>query len=394
MEKAVILEGARTAFGSFGGALKDTSAIHLGVQATKALLERSGIAHTDIDEIIIGNVIQTEPQSMYTARHIGLHAGLEEKTPALTVNRLCGSGMEAALIGAMGILLGTRRAVIAGGVENMSQSPYIATGARWGNRFGTVELVDMLHAGLNDAYVNQVMGNTAENLAEQYQISREEQDEWTLISHARARESQQNGVFGQDIVKIRVRKEGGRGEFTEDECVRTNDSLQKLSKLPPVYKQGGTVTAGNASGLNDGASVMLLSSESYAKEKGLRPLARILGWGHSGCDPKMMGLGPVYAIPKALAMAGLEMKDMELVEINEAFAAQFLAVKKILNLDPERTNVNGGALALGHPLGASGNRILLSLARELRRRGARYGVASLCIGGGQGIATVVESLPA
>jgi acetyl-CoA C-acetyltransferase len=331
---------------------------------------------------------------MYTARHIGLHAGLEEKTPALTVNRLCGSGMEAALIGAMGILLGTRRAVIAGGVENMSQSPYIATGARWGNRFGTVELVDMLHAGLNDAYVNQVMGNTAENLAEQYQISREEQDEWTLISHARARESQQNGVFGQDRVKIRVRKEGGRGEFTEDECVRTNDSLQKLSKLPPVYKQGGTVTAGNASGLNDGASVMLLSSESYAKEKGLRPLARILGWGHSGCDPKMMGLGPVYAIPKALAMAGLEMKDMELVEINEAFAAQFLAVKKILNLDPERTNVNGGALALGHPLGASGNRILLSLARELRRRGARYGVASLCIGGGQGIATVVESLPA
>jgi len=289
-------------------------------------------------------------------------------------------------------MLGSHKTAIAGGAENMSQSPYIVQGARWGNRLGNNELVDVLHTGLNDAYVNQPMGLTAENLAEDFKISREEQDEWSLKSHERARIARGKGIFDEEIIKIRVRTKTGRGDFSTDEFIREVEDLQKLSTLPSVYKQGGSVTAGNASGLNDGASALVLASEEYVQKSGRKALSRILGWGQTGCDPTRMGLGPVTAIPKALKMAGLEMKDMDLVEINEAFAAQFIAVKKSLNLDPERTNVNGGALALGHPLGASGNRLLLTLSKELQRRNARYGVASLCIGGGQGIAMVIEAV--
>jgi len=393
MEKAVIIEGARTPFGVFGGSLRDTSALQLGTHVTKAALSRSGIPASEIDEVVFGNVILTDAQSMYLARHIGLNAGVDQSTPALTLNRLCGSGLEAVVNCASSLMLGTRDVVVAGGVENMSQVPYIANGARWGNQLGNAELVDVLYTGLNDSYVNQVMGYTAENLADDFTIPREAQDEWATISHSRARKAQEKGIFDEEITVIKVRKDGKRAEFSADEGIRSEEELAKLPKLSSVFKQGGSVTAGNASGLNDGASALVLSTESYAKQKGIKPLARILGWGQVGCDPTRMGLGPVFAIPKALKMAGLELNQIDLIEVNEAFAAQFLAVKQQLNLDPERTNVNGGALALGHPLGASGNRVLYTLTKELRRRNGRYGVASLCIGGGQGIAAVIEAIP-
>jgi len=392
MNPVYILEGVRTAFGNFGGSLKDTKTIQLGTQVTKAVLARSEIPPEDIDEIIFGNVIQTDPQSLYLARHIGLYSGLPETIPGLTVNRLCGSGMESVIIASSNIALGRTRSAVAGGVENMSQSPYIVQGARWGNRLGNNELVDVLHTGLNDVFVNQPMGLTAENLAEDYSISREDQDRFALQSHERARKAREKGIFADEIVKVRVRTKTGRGDFLTDEFIREPEDLEKLSSLPSVYKQGGTVTAGNASGLNDGACALILASEEYVQKSGKKPLAKILGWGQTGCDPTRMGLGPVTAIPKALAMAGLELKDMDLVEINEAFAAQVLSVSKLLKLDEEILNVNGGALSLGHPLGASGNRLLLSLSTELNRRDARYGVASLCIGGGQGIATVIEAV--
>jgi len=392
MNSIYIVEGVRTAFGNFGGSLKDTSTVQLGTSVARAALARSEIPPEDIEEVIFGNVIQTDPQSLYLGRHVGLYAGLPQHVPGLTVNRLCGSGMESVIIAASNIALGRTQTAIAGGVENMSQSPYIVQGARWGNRLGNNEIVDVLHTGLNDVYVNQPMGLTAENLAEDYSITRQDQDEWSLSSHDRARKARDRGIFQEEIVKIRVRTSNGRGDFSEDEFIRELKDLEKISSLPSAYKQGGTVTAGNASGLNDGASALILASEEYIQKSGKKPLAKILGWGQTGCDPSRMGLGPVTAIPKALGMAKLELKDMDLIEINEAFAAQVLAVKKILKLDSERLNVNGGALSLGHPLGASGNRLILTLSRELRRRSSRYGVASLCIGGGQGIAMVIESI--
>ena len=389
---AVIIEGLRSPFGNFGGFLKDTGPVMLGSRLVKAVVEKSGIKSEDVDEIIFGNVIQTEPESIYLARHIGLNAGLPEAIPALTVNRLCGSGMEAVFQAYYAILTGRSRCVIAGGLEMMSRAPYLVMGARWGNRLGNNELVDMLHTGLTDAYVNMSMGLTAENLAEEFQITREEQDEWASISQIRAEKAQKDGIFTEEILPMKVRTRDGRAEIKEDETIRGEAGVQKLSSLPSAFKNGGTVTAGNSSGINDGGSVLLVTSEEFAKEKGLKPLARILGLGVSGCDPRRMGLGPVHAIPGALKMAGLQMKDMDLVEVNEAFAAQFLAVRKSLDLDPERTNVNGGDIAIGHPLGASGNRLLLNLSKELHRRDQKYGVAYLCIGGGQGIATVIEAV--
>lgn len=392
MMSAVIVEGLRSPFGNFGGFLRETTPVTLGTKLVKAVVERSGLAPEEIDEIIFGNVIQTEPESIYLARHVGLSAGLHQRIPALTVNRLCGSGMEAVFQAYYAIMVGRSRSVIAGGVESMSRAPYLVMGARWGNRLGNNELVDMLHTGLTDSYVNQAMGLTAENLAEDFQISREEQDEWAATSQRRAEIAKNKGYFAEEILGMKVRTRDGRAEISEDETIRGEAGVGKLAGLPPAFKNGGTVTAGNASGINDGGSVLLVTSEEFASEKGLKPLARIRGIGVSGCDPTRMGLGPVHAIPQALKMAGLEMKDMDLVEINEAFAAQFLAVKKSLDLDPERTNVNGGAIAIGHPLGASGNRLLLTLGKELKRRNQKYGVASLCIGGGQGIATVIEAI--
>lgn len=389
---AVIIDGIRSPFGNFGGQLKDTSAITLGTRVTKGALSKANISPEDVDEIFFGAVIQTEPETVYMARHIGLQAGMRREIPALTVNRLCGSGMESVFQAMYAIMIGRSRLTIAGGVETMSRAPYLIPGARWGMRLGGSEMIDFMHAALTDNYVNMSMGDTAEQLAQDHNISREAQDEWAALSQRRAEKARDNGILAEEILPIKIRTAKGRGEMSIDETIRGEAGIEKLSQLPPAFKSEGSVTAGNSSGLNDGASALIVASEEYAEEKGIQPLARIRGIGVTGCDPSRMGLGPVHAVPKALAMAGLELKDMDLIEINEAFASQFIAVKQLLNLDPEITNVNGGAIAIGHPLGASGNRLLLTLGKELRRRGQKYGLASLCIGGGQGIATVIEAM--
>ncbi|MDX1959426.1 MAG: acetyl-CoA C-acetyltransferase [Leptospiraceae bacterium] len=390
MERAVILDGARTAFGSFGGTLKDINATELGVIASKAALEKSNIDPKEIGEIISGNVVPSEKTSCYLARHIGLKTGLSIETPALTVNRLCGSGMESVILAAKKIYLNEADAVLAGGAESMTNAPYVVRNARFGVRYGHAEFEDSLNQGLTDLYVELPMGMTAENLAAQYSITRQEQDEWASISQERAEAATNNGLLKEEIVTITI---PGKTPiiFEKDEFIRGVAAKAKIGGLKPAFKKDGTVTAGNASGINDGAAMLTVTSESFANKKGKKPLAIIKGYGHSGCDPAKMGIGPALAIPLALKHSGLSMKDIGLVEVNEAFAAQYLAVQKELGLDPKTTNVNGGAIAIGHPLGASGARVTLTLAYEMKRRGVKYGIASLCIGGGQGIALVLEN---
>ncbi|MCZ8156761.1 MAG: acetyl-CoA C-acetyltransferase [Leptospira sp.] len=390
MEQVYILGGLRSAFGSFGGSLKDYSAVDLGVEVSKATFAKLGIDPSILEESIFGNVIPTGKEGIYLARHIGLKAGLSVATPALTLNRLCGSGMESVVQAAKKIMLGEAHTVLAGGVESMSNAPYVVRNARFGVRYGNTEFEDSLAQGLTDIYVELPMGMTAENLSEQYKISREEQDEWAAISQERAEVATQNGVLKQEIHPITI---GGKNPvvFEKDEFIKGKAGSSKLATLKPAFKKDGSVTAGNASGINDGASAIIVSSASQAKKLGKEPLAIVKGWGHVGCDPAKMGIGPAVAIPLALQKAGLSQKDIGLFEVNEAFAAQYLAVQKELGLDPKITNVNGGAIAIGHPLGASGNRVTLSLALEMQRRGVKYGVASLCIGGGQGIAIVLEN---
>ena len=392
MPTAVILDGARTPFGSFGGALKDLHPTELGILAGRAALRRASVPEGNVDEIIFGNVLPVDSRSAYLARHVGLGVGLPISSPALTVNRLCGSGMEAVVQATMNILLGRTAVALAGGAENMSMAPYLAHGMRWGSKLGDARLEDMLQGGLTDRKVNMVMGETAENLARLHSISREEQDAWALTSQTRAEAARDAGRLAEEIEPVEISTRAGPVPFEHDEFIRGSAAGSKLAGLRAAFIEDGSVTAGNSSGINDGASAIVVSSEQYAQEKGLRPLARIRGWASHGCAPDQMGVGPVQAIPAALDYAGLSLAEMDLIEVNEAFAAQFLAVQKLLNLDPERTNVNGGAVAIGHPLGASGNRVLLTLCKELARRGARYGVASLCIGGGQGIAMVVENM--
>jgi len=390
MEQAVILDGVRTAFGTFGGTIKDIGTTELGVITAKAALERAGISPNDISESIYGNVVPSEKNSIYLARHIGLKVGLPKEVPALTVNRLCGSGMEAIILAAKKIYLQEGEAVLAGGVESMSQSPYVVRNARWGVKYGSSEFEDTLNQGLTDIYVELPMGMTAENLADQYKISREEQDSWAATSQSRAEAATVEGRLKEEIISITI---PGKNPilFEKDEFIRGKASIDKMGSLKPAFKKDGTVTAANASGINDGGCSLVIASASFAKSKGKSPLAIIKSYGHSGCDPAKMGIGPALAIPKALKAAGLDLKDIGLIEINEAFAAQYLAVQKELNLNPDITNVNGGAIAIGHPLGASGARVTLTLAYEMKRRKVKYGVASLCIGGGQGIAIVLEN---
>lgn len=390
MEQVYILGGLRSAFGNFGGTLKDFSAVDLAVEVTKATFQKLGIDPSIIEESIFGNVIPSGKDGIYLARHIGLKSGVPITSPALTLNRLCGSGMESVVQAAKKIMLGEANAVLAGGVESMSNAPYVVRNARFGVKYGNTEFEDSLAQGLTDVYVELPMGMTAENLSDQYKISREEQDEWATISQERAEEATNKGILKEEITPITI---GGKTPivFEKDEFVKGKASAAKLSGLKPAFKKDGTVTAGNASGINDGASSLVVTSASEAKKLGKEPLAIVKGWGHSGCEPAKMGIGPALAIPKALKQAGLSLKDMGLVEVNEAFAAQYLAVQKELGLDPKITNVNGGAIAIGHPLGASGNRVTLTLALEMQRRGVKYGVASLCIGGGQGIAIVLEN---
>jgi acetyl-CoA acyltransferase 2 len=394
-ESAVVfLSGVRTGFGAFGGTLKDLSATDLGVAAAAAALARSGVAAETVDHVVFGNVLQTSADAPYLARHIGLRGGLAVATPAVTVNRLCGSGFEAVVQGAQQILLGDSRVVLAGGAESMSQAPHVVRGARWGLRLGaTPPLEDPLWAALRDTQCDLSMAETAENLAREYRIERADVDCFAALSQARARDAWARGDFAEEVVPVEVAERKGRGTraWASDEHMRPDTTPEVLATLPPYFRKDGVVTAGNASGISDGGAALVLAGEHYARDHGLRPLGRLIAWGVTGVDPARMGIGPAPAARLALARAGLTLADMDLIEINEAFAAQYLAVERELGLDRERTNVDGGAVALGHPLGASGARITLHLLHALRRRGGRYGLGAACIGGGQGIAVIVES---
>ncbi len=388
-----IIDGARTAFGTYGGSLKDVSDVDLAVTATKAAIERSGISTSDIDEIIFGNVIQTSDNSAYLARHIGLKSGLSESSAALTLNRLCGSGLQSIVSGAQSIALGEAKVIVAGGTESMSLAPQVLKGTRFGSPNKAPVVEDMLWGTLVDKYIGYGMGMTAENLSEKYNISREEQDEFAIDSQKKASEARDSGRFAEEITPVVIKDRKGKETLIKvDEHIKEGVSKEGLAKLKPAFKKEGTVTPGNASGINDGAAAVVLASEDYVQEHNVKPLARIVSWGVAGVDPSIMGIGPVPASKKALEKAGLSLADIDIFEFNEAFAAQSLAVVKELGIDKEKVNVNGGAIALGHPLGASGTRITYSLALEMKKRNLKYGLASLCIGGGQGIAIILENV--
>ncbi len=392
MNNIYLIDGARTAFGGFGGAFVNTNATELGAATAIEALKRSNVKAEDINHVFYGNVIQSSVNAAYIARHIGLKAGVPKEVPALTLNRLCGSGAQAVVAAAQHILLGEADLVLAGGAENMSMSPYANFDQRFSkSKMGNLQFEDMLTATLTDQYTGSGMGMTAEKLAEQYKISREEQDAFSVESNQRAARAVETGVFAEEIVAVDVKTRKGVLVVDKDEHIKPDANEEALSKLRASFKKDGTVTAGNASGINDGAASLIVASEKAVDEHNLKPMARIVSWGVVGVDPTIMGIGPVPSIKQALERAELTLEDIDLFEVNEAFAAQYLAVEKELGLDREKVNVNGGAIALGHPVGASGARILLSLAYELKRRDGKYGVASLCIGGGQGIAVVIES---
>jgi acetyl-CoA acyltransferase 2 len=394
LAKSIVIVGAkRTAFGAMQGTLKGVSATDLAVHAAKAALAQSGIALDAIGHVIIGNVMQTSPDAIYCARHVGLKAGLPITTPAVTVNRLCGSGFEAIIQGAHQLLLGEHDAVLVGGTENMTQAPHLLRGGREGWSFGKAPQVeDSLWSALTDSYTGTPMAVTAENLATKYNLTRAECDAYALSSQQRWAAANEKGVFKDEIVSVEIANKKGAIQFAVDEHPRPQTTLETLAKLPPVFKKDGVVTAGNASGICDGAACLVVTTEEFAKAKGLKPLARLVQWGVAGVDPAIMGIGPAPAIQHALARAELKQTDIDLFEVNEAFAPQYLAVEKELGLPRDKTNVNGGAIALGHPLGASGARITAHLVYELARRQGRYAVGSACIGGGQGLAVVLERI--
>jgi acetyl-CoA acyltransferase 2 len=387
-----VLAAKRTAFGAFGGALKDQSATDLGVHAARAALEAAGVDKSKLDHVVFGNVMQTSADAIYLARHVGLKVGAPESVPALTVNRLCGSGFQAIVNGAEQILTAQSDLVLVGGTESMSQAPHIVRGARWGLPLGKSELEDSLWAALTDSYTGMPMAITAENLAEKYKISQDEVDEYSLESQKRFAAALESGRFAAELAPVELTIKREKVSFMKDEHARPGTTLEGLRKLPKVFKKDGVIHAGAASGICDGAAALVLASRKFVEANGVKPLARIVGWGIAGCDPKIMGIGPVPAIQRALKATDSQLSDYALVEVNEAFAPQVLAVKKELKLAAEKLNVNGGAIALGHPLGASGARIAAHLVHELRRRGEKYGLGSACIGGGQGIALALEAL--
>lgn len=393
MDEVVIVDGVRTAFGGLNGGLKGVTATELGAIAAREALNRSRVEPEAIDHVIFGNVVQTCKDAPYLARHIGLALGVPTEVPGLTVNRLCASGLEAAVIGAQQLMLGDSSMVLAGGTENMTQCPHLIRGGRDGFRLGNVEVEDYVLVALTDQWNGLVMGLTAENLAEKYRISREEQDEFASRSHSLAAAARENGRFAEEIVAVETKdRKGQKIVVDRDEHIRADASLESLAQLPPVFKKDGTVTAGNSCGINDGAAAYVMTTAGRARDLGLKPLGRLVSWANVGVEPDIMGIGPVEATRKALNRAGMKLEDMDLVELNEAFAAQYLACERELGLDRERVNVNGGAIALGHPVGASGARVTLTLLYELRRRGLRYGLSTLCVGGGMGIAAVLECL--
>jgi acetyl-CoA acyltransferase 2 len=385
MKDIVIVDGARTPMAEYNGQFSDVSAIDLAVFAAKEALRRSAIDPERVDQVIVGNALQTSGDAIYGARHVGLKAGVPKDVPALTVNRLCGSGIQSIIQAAEQIELGEARVVLAGGMENMTQAPHVVRGARKGLRLGQAPMEDSLMVALLDTYCGLYMAQTSDNLSRKYDISREEQDRYAMQSQQRASEAKTR--LQEEVVPVPV---GRKGEFvTEDDHVRPETTLEGLAKLKPAFAKDGFVTAGNASGIVDGAAMVAVTTGERSDK---RPLGRIVSWGIAGCDPEIMGIGPVPATKIALGKAGLKLEDLDLIEINEAFAGQILAVAKELGIDESKLNVNGGAIALGHPLAASGTRLVLTLLYELRRRKARYGLASACIGGGQGIAMIVESL--
>lgn len=385
-----ILGGKRTAIGQYVGALKDISAIDLGATAARGAFEATGTAPEDIDHTVIGNALQTSGDAIYGARHVALKAGVPFDRPALTVNRLCGSGIQSIISGAQMIQLGEAHTALVGGIESMSQAPHVVRGARSGFALGGGKLEDSLMVALLDTYCNTPMAGTAENLARKFEISREDQDRYALRSQQEAKRARDAGYFADEIVPVEIKSRKGDSVFDQDDHLRPETTMEGLAKLKPAFAKDGFVTAGNASGIVDGAAALVIAGEDYVKTRGLKPMARIVSWAYAGVEPEIMGIGPVPATRKALEKAGLKLSDMDLIEVNEAFAAQYLAVEKELGLDRSRTNVNGGAIALGHPLGATGTRLVLTVLHELHRRGGRYGLATACIGGGQGIAMIVE----
>src|SRR5436309_897130 len=388
-----ILAGARTAVGVLPGSFSDVSAIDLGVVAAKGALERSRVDPQLVDQVVMGNVIQTSKDAIYFARHVALKAGLPIDTPALTVNRLCGSGLQAIISAAQMLLLGEGQVALAGGAENMTQSPHVIRGARNGFKLGqSPQLEDSLWEALVDSYIGCGMAITAENLAEKYGITREEVDTYALRSQTAARHAQQAGWLAEEIVPVTIKdRKGNPVEIKQDEGIR-DTSLEALAKLPARFRKGGVVTPGNASGINDAGACVVLATGDAVRQYGFKPMARLVSWGVVGVPPEIMGIGPAPAIRQALKRADLSLDDLDRVEVNEAFAAQYLAVEKELGLERAKTNVNGGAISIGHPLAASGARVTLTLMHELRRNNLKYGAACLCIGGGQGIAAIIENV--
>ncbi|MCM3763705.1 acetyl-CoA C-acetyltransferase [Neobacillus niacini] len=391
MREVVIVGAARTPVGSFGGAFKDVSAVDLGVTAAKEAIKRAGISADIIDEVLVGNILSAG-LGQNVARQVAIYSGLPEETPAMTINKLCGSGLRTVTMGAQFIAVGDADVILAGGIESMSQAPYLLQNARWGMKMGHQEVVDsLIYDALTDKFHDIHMGITAENIAEKWGITREEQDAFAAESQRRAVAAQQEGRFNDEIVPVSIpQRKGEPVVVAADEYPRPGTTAEKLAKLRPAFKKDGTVTAGNASGLNDGAAMVVLMAKEKALELGIEPLATVKSYASAALDPKIMGFGPVPATKKALDKANLTVEDLDLIEANEAFAAQSLAVMKGLELDPSKVNVNGGAIALGHPVGASGARILVTLLYEMKKRDAKTGLATLCIGGGQGISLIVE----
>jgi acetyl-CoA acetyltransferase family protein len=387
-----VVGGARTPMTDYVGALKDISALELGAIAARGAFQRTGVHPDWVDHVVVGNVLQTSSDAIYGARHVALKAGVPVEVPALTVNRLCGSGIQAAVSGAQMIQLGEAQLVLTGGVESMSQAPHVIRGLRTGLKLGQGKLEDSLWEALLDSYCGCTMAMTAENCAANYRIARDEQDCYALRSQQLAAKAAAEGRFVEEIVPVEIKTRKGLQTIDRDDHLRPETTLEVLKRLPPAFKKDGTVTAGNASGIVDGGAALVLASREAVDRHQLRPIGRLIAWASAGVEPTLMGMGPAPSTRKALATAGLSLDDMDLIEVNEAFAGQYLAVEKELGLDRDKVNVNGGAIALGHPLGMTGTRLLLTLLLELRRRGKRRGLATACIGGGQGIAAIAECL--
>lgn len=392
MRDVVILSGVRTAIGDYGGALKHVAAADLAAKVVHEALLRAKIDPNEVGHLVFGNVIHGESRDMYLARIACIHGGLPQRTSALTVNRLCGSGLQAIISASQNILLNDTDAAVAGGVESMSRGGYLLPALRWGQRMNNGETVDMMVGALTDPFDNVHMGITAENIASQWRIGREEQDKFASESHRRALHAIKNGYFKEQILPIEITTRKETIIFDTDEHPRKNTGIESLAKLRPVFQKDGTVTAGNASGINDSAAALVLMESHKAEKCNLEPMARLVSYGHAGVDPKFMGIGPIAAVQSALQRANLKVTDLDVIESNEAFAAQACAVAKELHFDPEKTNPNGGAVALGHPIGATGSILAIKAIYELHRCGGRYALVTLCIGGGQGIAAVFERL--